>query len=220
MGTECTGKVSLLLTGSIREKLELMLHTNTEPIWNQTHDVELPELNDEKFIEFVEDKFFTSGKPIEERAVEYLLKLTNGHPKRTQHLAWYIWNRVKAGNQINIDDVQEAFEDLINSGKDNTDFAGIVDTLIVGDEPSVNEVKALFLLASGGSPGSAIDAHRFGLESQKATKRALERLSQKALVQQTSSSWKIVDPFLHAWLKAKNPVQILALPSANETKED
>lgn len=37
---ESGGTISLLLTGSLREKLELMLHTDTEPIWDQTHVVE------------------------------------------------------------------------------------------------------------------------------------------------------------------------------------
>lgn len=209
MGAEHTGHVSLLLTGSLRERLKLMLHTDTEPIWDQTHDVNLPDLDPTSFHDYLETKFAATDRPIEERALERLIALTNSHPKRTQHVAWYVWDRAGAGVSITPDDVQDAFDHLVTSGKDNADFAKVIDTLMSGKDSEDNDAKALFLLAGGGSPGSELDAHRYGLMDEKATGRALDRLAERGIVQRPATGgWEIVDPLLHAWLRAQDPLQM------------
>jgi DNA polymerase III delta prime subunit len=208
MGSDSSGRVSLLLTGSLRERLKLMLHTDTEPIWDQTHDEDLPDLDFAAFAEYLELKFAATGKPIGERAVEHLLRLTNGHPKRTQHVAWYVWDRAGSPT-ITEADVQSAFDHLVTSGKDNTDFAKVLDTLISGDDAEVNDAKALFLLTSGGSVGSELDARRYGLTDEKATRRALERLRGRGIVQTGEAGrWLIVDPLLEAWLHTQDPLRV------------
>jgi hypothetical protein len=68
-----------------------MLHTDSEPIWDQTHDVALPPIDSEPFASYLEHAFKATGRPIEERAADLLIELTEAHPKQTQHLAWQTW---------------------------------------------------------------------------------------------------------------------------------
>jgi type II secretory pathway predicted ATPase ExeA len=110
MEPDAGGRVSLLLTGSLREKLELMLHTDTEPIWDQTHDVALPPIETEPFAAYLEHAFEASGKPIDGRAADLMVELTDAHPKRTQHLAWQAWGTAEDGQRIDPDAVQAAWK--------------------------------------------------------------------------------------------------------------
>ena len=173
MGPDHAGRVSLLLTGSLRERLRLMLHSDTEPIWDQTHDVDLPAIDSALFADYLEQRFAASRRPASPRAVEHLLALCEGHPKRTQHVARHVWERARPNTTITTEDVSDAFDALLASGQDNTDFTKVIDTLLNGNDTDANDVRALFLLAAGASPGSSHDAVRYGLTDEAATARAV-----------------------------------------------
>jgi len=206
MEPEARGGVSLLLTGSLREKLELMLHTDTEPIWDQTHDVALPPIEAEPFAAFLEHAFEATGKPIDQRAADLLVELTDAHPKRTQHLAWQAWEDAKTGREVDRDAVQAAFDKLLSSHSHSTDFGGIVDGLLAGEASDGNGAKALFLVASGASPGSRTAPRRYGLSGPDTAKRALERLRARGVVEGSGSAWRIVDPLFAEWLRRNDPL--------------
>ncbi len=206
MGPDQAGRVSLLLTGSLRERLRMMLEQSAEPIWDQTLEETLPDLDHAAFAEFLELRFAAGGRPIGERAVEHLLALTHAHPKRTQHVAWHVFDRARPAITIEPSDVDVAFDALLASRRENPDFVGVIDTLMSGNDSEENDAKALFLLAGGGSPGSDVDAARYGLADRKAASRALGRLLTRGLVEQTPAGWRIVDPLLAAWLRQQDPV--------------
>lgn len=208
MEPDSGGKISLLLTGSLREKLELMLHTDTEPIWDQTHDIALPPIGAAAFATYLEHAFAASGKPIDERAADLLVSLTEAHPKRTQHLAWEAWETAGDGAQIDGDAVQAAFDRLLSSRSHSTDFGAIIDGLLAGEDSEGNGAKALFLVASGASPGSRAAPPRYGLSGPDTAKRALERLRSRGVVEGAGSQWRIVDPLFAEWLRRNDPLAI------------
>lgn len=212
MEPEAGGRISLLLTGSLREKLELMLHTDTEPIWDQTHDVALPPIAAASFAAYLEHSFAASGKPIDERAVEVLVELTEAHPKRTQHLAWQTWEAADDGEHVDSDTVQAAFDQLLSTRSHSTDFGAIIDGLLAGEDSDGNGAKALFLVASGASPGSRAAPPRYGLSGPDTAKRALERLRARGVVEGSGSEWRIVDPLFAEWLRRNDPLAIEPLP--------
>jgi DNA polymerase III delta prime subunit len=208
MEPEAGGAVSLLLTGSLREKLELMLHTDTEPIWDQTHDVALPPIDTEAFAEYLEHSFAATGKPIGERATDLLLELTEAHPKRTQHLAWQTWEGIEEGEQVDGDAVQAAFDRLLSSRSHSTDFGAIIDGLLSGEDSDGNGAKALFLVAGGASPASRAAPRRYGLSGPDSAKRALERLRARGVVEGSGSRWRVVDPLFAEWLRRNDPLAL------------
>jgi hypothetical protein len=216
MEPDSGGRVSLLLTGSLRERLELMLHTDTEPIWDQTHDVALPPIEAAPFAAYLEHAFEASGKPIDERAADLLVELTGSHPKRTQHLAWQTWEAGENGRTIGRDAVQAAFDQLLSTRSHSTDFGTIVDGLLAGDDGDVNGAKALFLVASGASPAGRAAPRRYGLSGPDTAKRALERLRTRGVVEGSGSQWRVVDPLFAEWLRRNDP---LAMGTSSSQEE-
>lgn len=209
MGVERHKHVSLLLTGSLRERLEMMLHNSTEPIWDQTLDLQLPNLDYAVLTEYIEDKFQSTRRKIDERAVEDIVELMGGHPKRTQHLAWHIWDRATRDTKITREDVTTGLETLIQQGSPHTvDFERLLDTLLSGDESDINNARALFLLSGGGKTGSNLDAQTYGLSNAVNTSRALERLRQRGLVSNQTGHWRIADPLLNAWLVRQSTINL------------
>lgn len=206
MGPDIVGRVSLVLTGSLRERLELMLHSSSEPIWDQTHDLELPDLDRSDLIEFLEQRFHDTQRPIDPHACEDLVAFTDGHPKRSQHLAWHVWEHAKPNSEIGRDDVYAAFDYLLSNDRYTTDFAGLIDNLLSGSDHEINDARALFLLAAGGRPGSQNDAQHYGLTNYNATSRALQRLKARGIILQRKEHWVIGDPLLAEWLRRQDPL--------------
>jgi energy-coupling factor transporter ATP-binding protein EcfA2 len=204
MEPEHTGKVSLLLTGSLRERLELMLHTDTEPIWDQTHDLELPPLAPDALADFIQDRFEATGKPALDSAVELLVDLTEAHPKRTQHLAWNVWNQADVSVEIDQADVHEVFESLVAGGSE-TEFSQRIDALLSGDESDVNDARTLFLIATGGRHASEEDVQAYGLSRHSAT-RAVHRLKDRGTLVESPDGFRVADPIFSEWLRRNDPL--------------
>lgn len=199
------GNVSLLLTGSIREYLEMMLNNSREPLFNQAFKTRMPAIGRSEFHEFLAFQFEATGRVAAERALDYLLALSEAHPKRTQQLAWAAW-RHGGRRPLEISDVQGAFEELMDDQQ--ADFAVIEEALASGEEAEATERKALYLLADHPDQGltSTALAARYGLGAHTNAKKAMPRLARRGLVELTGRDrWKIIDPFLAEWLRRNSP---------------
>ena len=122
--------------------------------WDQTHDVELPELSPTDFLDYLENRFAATGKPIAEDALEILFALSEGHPKRTQHLAWQTWQDAPKDEEVGVDAVNQAFEHLLSSNSHSTNFASVINTMLDGEDSDLNNARTLFLVGAGESPTS------------------------------------------------------------------
>ncbi|HEY2141452.1 MAG TPA: hypothetical protein VGG98_05275 [Solirubrobacteraceae bacterium] len=199
------GNISLLLTGSIREYLEMMLNNSREPLFNQAFKARLPSIGRTEFQEFLEFQFDATGRSAAERALDYLLALSEAHPKRTQQLAWATW-RQGGRRPLDVSAVQRAFEELMDDQQ--ADFAVVEETLANGEEAEATERKALYLLADHPDQGltSTALATRYGLGAHTTAKKAMPRLERRGLVERTGGEqWKIIDPFLAEWLRRNSP---------------
>jgi hypothetical protein len=198
------GNTSLLLTGSIREYLEMMLNNSREPLFNQATKKKLPLISRADFREFLDFHFEASEREIEEEALDHLLEITMAHPKRTQQLAWATWNRRRKAS-ASVEDVQRAFDELVEDQQ--ADFAVVEDKLASGEETESTEWKALYLLADHAGEGltSAALAESYGLGSRNAASRAMPRLERRGIVERRDREWRIIDPFLAEWLRRRSP---------------
>ena len=121
--------VSLVLAGSIREALKMMLDKSDEPIFDEAHQMQLPEIDRAEFFESLDYSFETTGKPAAEEALDHLLNLTRCHPKRTQQLAWATWRTARpSAGPVDVGVVQTAHEELL-SGSAAGEFAATIDML-------------------------------------------------------------------------------------------
>jgi hypothetical protein len=196
-------QTSLLFTGSLRQKLDLLLHDSTEPIWDQTHDMDLPALAFDEFAQYIEFRFEATGKPIDEDATDLLFSLTDGHPKRTQQLAWQVWESTEPFSAITAEAISDAFDFLVeNKSAPGRDFAVTFDNWMNGDDSEINNAKTLLLLAAGETLTSRSAAAQFGIGSHTTALRAADRLAERGYVErQETGSWRIVDPLFREYLR-------------------
>jgi molybdopterin-guanine dinucleotide biosynthesis protein len=207
-----TDHVSLLMTGSIREALELMLSSSREPIFGEAAHMELPDIPEVEFLEYLEYQFEATAREAPEEALLHLLALTSNHPKRTQQLAWGVWNAAaRRRRPMTIDLVDEVYEEALD-GPDAGEFQATVGLLSAGGEAEANEVRALFLLADrGGENVTARDVvGLYGFGARSVITPALERLRAKGLAVRRGRRWRIADPFFAGWLQRHSPLALRA----------
>lgn len=199
--------VSLLLTGSIRNALKMMLEDSEQPIFGEAAQLQLPAISRTDFLEYLDFQFEATGKPADEDALEHLLNATRVHPRSTQQLAWECWNRTTAGERVTLQTVIEAHDQLVQK-IERSEFASVLNVLTNGDEGEANEVRALQLLADQGGERvtSRPLAALYGFSSHSRVTPALERLRGRGLVDRREAGWYIVDPLFHEWLRRSSPL--------------
>ena len=199
--------VSLLLTGSIRNALQMMLESSEQPIFGEAADMQLPAIARGEFIEYLDFQFEATGKPADEDALNYLLNATREHPRSTQQLAWESWVDTPAGAPVTLEIVIHAHDRLVQT-IERSEFASVLNVLMNGDEGEVNEVRALQLLADRGGENltSRPTAARYGFSSHSRVPTSLARLQRRGLVDERSGSWYVVDPLFNEWLRRSSPL--------------
>jgi len=198
--------VTLLMTGSIRNALRMMVENSEEPLFGEAYQAELPEIAAADFLEFLDFQFQATHKPAHEEALLHLLNLTRSHPKRTQQLAWAVWRAADTQLPIASDLVQRAYDELIR-GTDTQEFQAIVQGLADGDETAANDLRALAVLADHGGEHltSRVNANLYGFSSHTRLPDACARLYRRGLVQEVAGAWRLVDPFFEEWLRVTSP---------------
>jgi len=199
--------VSLLLTGSIRNALKMMLERSEQPIFGEAAQMQLPAIGRADFLEYLDFQFQETGKPAEEDALNHLLNATRVHPRSTQQLAWECWTSTPAGQPVTLETVVRAHERLVQT-IERSEFASVLNVLANGDEAEVNELRALQLLADRGGEHvtSRPAAARYGFSSHSRVPAALERLQGRGLVDRRDGVWYIVDPLFCEWLRRASPL--------------
>jgi hypothetical protein len=199
--------VSLLLTGSIRNALKMMLEDSHQPIFGEAVQMQLPAISRIDFLEYLDFQFDATGKRADDDALNYLLSATGVHPRSTQQLAWECWAATSAGERVTLETAIDAHDRLVQT-IERSEFASVLNVLMSGDEAEVNEVRALQLLADrgGDTVTSRPLARRYGFSSHSRVRPALVRLQGRGLVDQRDASWYIVDPLFGEWLRRASPL--------------
>jgi hypothetical protein len=199
--------VSLLLTGSIRNALKMMLEDSHQPIFGEAAQMQLPAISRIDFLEYLDFQFAQTGRPAEEDALEFLLNATGVHPRSTQQLSWECWAATPAGERVTLETVIDAHDRLVQT-IERSEFASVLNLLMSGDEGEINEVRALQLLADRGGERitSRPAVRRYGFSSHSRVRPALVRLQGRGLVDERGGGWYIVDPLFGEWLKRASPL--------------
>ncbi len=198
--------VSLLLTGSIRNALQMMLEDSEQPLFGEAAHLQLPQISRVDFLEYLDYQFEATGKPADEDALDYLLNATRSHPRSTQQLAWEAWTGTQPSEPVTLEAVMRAHDRLVQT-IERSEFSVRLDLLANGDEGEVNELRALQLLADrgGDTVTSRPLAVLYGFSSHSRVRPALDRLRARGLVDQRDGSWYVVDPLFDEWLRRSSP---------------
>ena len=127
-----------------------------------------------------------------------LLDVAEGHPQRAMLLAHHLYRQVKPGKSAGI----EEWEDALRAAR--REAQGEIHVLwesCTGLERRVLKVIANRTVALTGAEA----ASRFGLAKSGSTKLAVDRLVGDGYLvadRATRTGWRVVDPFLSAWLRA------------------
>jgi len=201
------GHVSLLFTGSIRNALRMMLEDSEQPIFGEAAQMQLPVIDRMDFLEYLDFQFEATGRPADEAALDHLMAVTGGHPRRTQQLAWEAWNAAGARGGVDVETVIACHERLVQS-IERSEFSSAIQLLATGDEAEFNELRALQLLADRGGDNvtSRELAVLYGFSSHSRVPTALERLRGRGLVDQRADGWYIIDPLFGEWLGRHSPL--------------
>lgn len=199
--------VSLLLTGSIRNAMKMMLEDSQQPIFGEAAQLQLPAISRADFLEYLDFQFGNTDRPADDDALNYLLSATGAHPRSTQQLAWECWTSTPTGERVTLETVIDAHDRLVQS-IERSEFASVLNVLMNGDEAEANEVRALQLLADRGGEHvtSRPVATRYGFSSHSRVRPALVRLQGRGLVDQRDGVWYIVDPLFGEWLRRASPL--------------
>jgi hypothetical protein len=198
--------VSLLLTGSIRNALQMMLEDSEQPIFGEAAHLQLPQISRVDFLEYLDYQFEATARPADDDALDYLLNATRSHPRSTQQLAWEAWAATPPSGRVTLETVMRAHDRLVQT-IERSEFSVRLDLLANGDEGEVNELRALQLLADrgGDTVTSRPLAALYGFSSHSRVRPALDRLRARGLVDQRDGSWYVVDPLFDEWLRRSSP---------------
>jgi len=186
--------VSFLFMGSKKSLMDGLFSDRRRPFYNFGRRIELGRLPYEGLGNFVEERFENAGRSITPEAVDVLLGLGQGHPYRTQQLAFHAF-RLSA--------VMSADEETVLAAKDaaldesEPEFRAILDTM---ERP-----RRAVLVALCKEPTAEIYSRpymqRHGIKGSGSLKSALDSLLASGDLEQAASSPpRPTDPLLALWV--------------------
>jgi hypothetical protein len=162
----------------------------------QAAPVELGPLAADHIAEFVGARF-QAGRRDPGEALGPLLDAAEGHPQRAMLLAHHVYRRTAAGATAGIETWTDAYEAA------RREAAGEIQVLWEG--ATSLERRVLKVIAHRDVPLAGHEAvRRFGLPRSGSTATTVGRLAGEGHLiadASTRSNWRVVDPFLGAWLR-------------------
>jgi hypothetical protein len=187
--------VAHVYLGSKRSMMERLFNDANEPFWRSAKHMELGVIAPKAFAPFIRDRFATTGRRIDEDAVEGVLATTRGHPYATQELCYAVWEETPARGRAGRAEVAAGMERVLRS--ENAHFT------LIWDQAS--RVQRAVLQALAREPLVSATSEEFrrrhGLPGGSSVQRALDTLGQDELVlRQAPGAYRIAEPFLAEWV--------------------
>jgi hypothetical protein len=181
--------------GSRRHTIERIFSDANEPFWRSAKSVELGPIEPEPFSRFIADRFRSTGRDLDEDAIGKLLAITGGHPYATQELAYFLWERVLGGEKGRGRHLDDALAAVLRS--EHAHF-----TLLWEGASATQRLLLESLAREPGRPFTAAYRARHNLPATTNVQKALRALVRREVVSGSKGDYRIVEPFLAAWLAA------------------
>jgi uncharacterized protein len=164
----------------------------------QAAPVDLGPLPADALAEHIAARFAETGRDPGE-GLGPLLDAAEGHPQRAMLLAHHLYRKLGSGRSARIEDWTAAHDAARREAEGEVE--------VLWESCSNLERRALKVVAHRTVPLTGREAaERFGLEKSGSTQVAVERLvAEGHLVadEGARSGWRVVDPFLSAWLRGE-----------------
>jgi hypothetical protein len=187
--------VSFLFMGSKRSLMDGLFSDRRRPFYNFGRRIELSRLPYEGLGEFVEERFENAGRRISPEAVDVLLGLGQGHPYRTQQLAFHAF-RLSGEKPTDEETVYAAKDAALTEAE--PEFRAILDTM---ERP-----RRAVLVALCNEPTTEIYSRpyiqRHGIKGSGSLKSALDSLLASGDLEQAGGGPpRPTDPLLALWVR-------------------
>jgi hypothetical protein len=189
--------VSFLFMGSKKSLMDGLFSDRRRPFYNFGRRIELRGLPYEGLGSFVEERFENAGRSITPEAVDVLLDLGQGHPYRTQQLAFHAF-RLSADRTADEETVFAAKDAALDEAE--PEFRAVLDTM---ERP-----RRAVLVALCKEPTAEMYSRpymqRHGIKGSGSLKSALDSLLASGdLEQARSGPPRPTDPLLAMWARER-----------------
>jgi hypothetical protein len=189
---------SYVFAGSHVGMMRELFSDRRRAFYGQAGPVDLPPLRPDDVAEYVSARFEASARPIGP-ALGPLIDASRGHPQRTMLLAHILWELTPEGEEVTEEIWLSAYDEVMHHVRDELRAAWSslptsqrrVLTAIAEDREGIYAAGR----RQGGSRGGAV-------------RSAVDALHDRGEVVEdpnTTSGWRLVDPFLAAWVNEGRP---------------
>jgi hypothetical protein len=188
-------EVAHVYLGSKRSMMEKIFNDPNEPFWRSAKRTELGLIGPEQFAPFIRRRFETTGRTIDDDAIDHVLAITNGHPYGTQELCYFLWEETLDGATARRAEVDDAVTKVLRS--ENAHFSRIWEKSVpnhrlllqaLAEERSVRQITDSFRL-------------RYGLPHDATVRKGLRVMIEDELVAQGEDGFRIAEPFFAEWIR-------------------
>lgn len=185
-------KVSYCLYGSRRHMMLNVFTNPSMPFYKFGDLIFLEKIDTGSWIDFLGERFQSTGKIISEEQAKQIVGLADNHPYYVQQLAQQVWLRTKRKCSDEI--INLAFSNII--GQLSLLFATITETL------TTNQLNLLRAMIAGESALSSIQViSKYRLSSSASVNRSRKALISKDILDKNAGVVSFQDPMYRFWLK-------------------
>ncbi len=185
-------KVSYCLYGSKRHMMMEVFTDSSMPFYKFGDIFFLNKIDTEHFIQFITERFSSTGKSITEDASRNIVSLADNHPYYVQQLSQLSW--LRTSGQCDVETVVKAHLSLVEQL--SLLFSNLMETLTFQQTCYLHA-----LIAGEKSITSAETMYRYHISSATAASRSLKTLIKKDILDSTSGEISFQDPIFEYWLR-------------------
>lgn len=190
--------IPYVFAGSIRHEMEELFLLPDSPFFKSLRIVEVGELSREHFQAFLQARFQSGDRRLDQDAWTDIFTLSEGNPSDTQQLCAALWDTSERSQNIGSPDVTTALRHIFSIERKG--FERLVKPL------TQNQMKCLKALAKIG--GEHPQSKRFlaaaGIALPASAMRSLTRLVQLEILYGPEKQYKFFDPFFRRWVLSES----------------
>ena len=190
--------VSYCLYGSKKHMMEQMFQDHSYPFYRFGDLFYLNKINEEDWVEYIRQRFETTGKHIPEDLAREICRVTDRYSSYVQQLAWFVWLRTAEAATASDADLQYGIDRLLDA----------CEPLFIQQTEELSAYQMNFLRAivngvhTGFTQSTVLNTYRLGTAAN--VTRLKKALIEKDLITiPAPKHLDMSDPILALWLKRR-----------------
>lgn len=190
----CTN-ANFIFCGSQREMMGTMFTSSSRPFYQSATVINLPPIDEMKYLEFCERHFRNAGKDLDEDVVHSLYQRFESTTFYLQKVMNILFMRTGKGCRCTVADIDEAIDYII-------DFSADTYEDLLYQLPEKQKLLLLAIASEGkvNALTSGRFARKYGLVSPSSASSAVKGLMDKGLVTSSRGVYQMYDHFFRLWI--------------------